>query len=349
MADARCDDPVRDDPGTGAEVEEVEEVEECASSGTRDSVASDAGPGARLRAAREARGLERDELAQALNLSPRVIRALEEDDDEQLPAATFVRGYIRSWARLVGEPVEPLHAAYEARAGRPRPTVQPTPCLEPASAAPAILHHRPGLVMSVATLVLAVAGAMALFGIWPDALAPGSAAVADDRAAPDRSVAAPGPTDPAAKNVEGAAAGFAASEPEVPGADPVGVEPSVEAASSGGSAPESVRGPDPEVPVAADVVTEVSADGAGTRVLAGGEARLSLTFTGDCWVEIRDGDDRVVHRDLHRAGQALDLLGRAPFRVRLGHAPVVELSYNDSRVPLAPHTRNDVASLVIGR
>jgi cytoskeleton protein RodZ len=162
-------------------------------------------------------------------------------------------------------------------------------------------------------------------------------------------VAAPGPTDPAAKNVEGAAAGFAASEPEVPGADPVGVEPSVEAASSGGSAPESVRGPDPEVPVAADVVTEVSADGAGTRVLAGGEARLSLTFTGDCWVEIRDGDDRVVLRDLHRAGQALDLLGRAPFRVRLGHAPVVELSYNDSRVPLAPHTRNDVASLVIGR
>ena len=370
MADGRSDDPIQDEPAEAEEeAGDARESGDLAGSGV-----GMPGPGARLRAAREARGLDQDELARALNLSRRVVQALEDDDEKQLPAATFVRGYIRSWARLTEEPAEPLLAAYEARAGRPGPTIQPTPWLERVSPGPAVLRHRPGLVMTVVTLILVVAAAMVLFGIWPDAperSSPGAAdgtsgAVEDDRPAPQRPVNSlqpeSGPSAPPGESGEGAAAGSSAADSGLPGTEVPVVEPSVAevpvaevpvAEPSVSEVPVSESSgselPATEDPVAADVATDVSTDGSATRVLAGGDAHLHLVFRGDCWVEIRDRDDRVVHRDLHRAGQVLDVLGRAPFRVRLGYAPAVELSYNDSRVPLAPHTRNDVASLVIGR
>ena len=394
MADGRSDQSLRDEPA----MEDDASVEDEASAGNEacgpprepGTPAADAsGPGARLRAARQAHGLDQDEQAQALNLPRRVIRALEEDDDEQLPGATFVRGYIRSWARLTGEPVEPLLAAYEARKGRPRPTVQPSPYLERVSSAPSVLLHRPGLVMTVTTLILVVVGAALMFALWPDALErfapvpdPGRAeSVEPDRMARERpepsatksavdgsagdGPAAEGPAaDGSAADAGSAASGSSNSgsprsgSPEASSVEATPLEenfataPVLEAAQ--GSDPPATAGETPEVPMAedsvvADRVVEVSADGSGTRVRAGGEAHLHLVFSGDCWVEIRDREDRVVHQDLHGRGQTLDLLGRAPFRVLLGYAPVVELSYNDSRVPLAPHTRNDVASLVIGR
>src|SRR5205823_732359 len=57
--------------------------------------------GAQLRAAREALGLSQDAVAQQLKLAPRQVRAIEEDDYARLPGRTFVRGFVRNYARLV--------------------------------------------------------------------------------------------------------------------------------------------------------------------------------------------------------------------------------------------------------
>jgi cytoskeleton protein RodZ len=57
--------------------------------------------GALLRAAREAAGLSVEAVAQQLKLSPRQVRALEGDDFGSLPGRTFVRGFVRNYARLV--------------------------------------------------------------------------------------------------------------------------------------------------------------------------------------------------------------------------------------------------------
>jgi len=42
-------------------------------------------------------------------------------------------------------------------------------------------------------------------------------------------------------------------------------------------------------------------------------------------------------------------VGQAPFRVLLGYAPGVQMSFNGETVVLAPHTRNNVATLVLGQ
>jgi cytoskeleton protein RodZ len=59
-------------------------------------------PGALLRKARQGYEWSIDDVAANLNLSIDVVSALERDDYRHLPGATFVRGYLRSYARLLG-------------------------------------------------------------------------------------------------------------------------------------------------------------------------------------------------------------------------------------------------------
>ncbi|MEW6514403.1 MAG: helix-turn-helix domain-containing protein [Pseudomonadota bacterium] len=57
--------------------------------------------GRQLRVAREAAQLSLDEVANSLKFSPRQIEALEADNYDALPGATIVRGFVRSYARLL--------------------------------------------------------------------------------------------------------------------------------------------------------------------------------------------------------------------------------------------------------
>lgn len=71
-------------------------------------VAPEARVGAQLRAAREARGLQLTELARLLRLGERQVEALERGDLSGLPGKTFVRGFVRNYARAVQLDAAPL-------------------------------------------------------------------------------------------------------------------------------------------------------------------------------------------------------------------------------------------------
>jgi cytoskeleton protein RodZ len=68
------------------------------------------GAGARLKRERESQGLSLFDAARALRLSEKQMAALEADDYSKLPGRTFVRGFIRNYARLVQLDPEPLMA-----------------------------------------------------------------------------------------------------------------------------------------------------------------------------------------------------------------------------------------------
>jgi cytoskeleton protein RodZ len=61
-----------------------------------------AGCGIRLRHAREAQGLSLEDVASRLKMPLRTVQALENDDWERAGAAVFVRGQLRSYAKLLG-------------------------------------------------------------------------------------------------------------------------------------------------------------------------------------------------------------------------------------------------------
>lgn len=72
--------------------------------------------GARLRNAREQLGLSQQAVAERLCLKVSTVRDIEEDKAPADLASTFLRGYIRSYARLVHIPEEELLPGLEKQA-----------------------------------------------------------------------------------------------------------------------------------------------------------------------------------------------------------------------------------------
>lgn len=66
------------------------------------------GHGERLRSAREAAGLDVTTVAQRLRMPIHVVESLEADDWSRLGAPVFVRGQLRSYAKLMRLPTEPF-------------------------------------------------------------------------------------------------------------------------------------------------------------------------------------------------------------------------------------------------
>jgi cytoskeletal protein RodZ len=71
---------------------------------------------------RELRSLRLEEISQRSRISLKVLQALEEDDGEALPAAVYVRGFLRAYARHVGLDESELLLRYEDRTAGTTPT-----------------------------------------------------------------------------------------------------------------------------------------------------------------------------------------------------------------------------------
>ena len=74
--------------------------------------------GALIRRLRERMGLSLDDVASSTRIARRYLEAIEADEFSRLPAATFVRGYLRSLARLLEVDPERLSSGYLARMSR---------------------------------------------------------------------------------------------------------------------------------------------------------------------------------------------------------------------------------------
>jgi len=101
------------------------------------------GIGARLRSARERSRLTILQAAERLHLDPDVLEALEAENFAALGAPVYVKGHLRHYAELVGEPVEALFELYAqgTRAPPPDLTRVPKPVLDDSGrlVAPAVI------------------------------------------------------------------------------------------------------------------------------------------------------------------------------------------------------------------
>ena len=88
-------------------------------------------PGQYLAYEREKKGFTIEDIAGKLHLSPQVIRALEEEAYDKLPELVYVRGYIRSYCRLLS--IDPIPVLDMYTANLPREEVQLLEDLSPSS------------------------------------------------------------------------------------------------------------------------------------------------------------------------------------------------------------------------
>ena len=73
--------------------------------------------GAKLKQEREKRGVTLEDISRSTKIGTRLLRALEEDHFDQLPGGIFNKGFIRSYARVVGINEEDAIEEYLAATG----------------------------------------------------------------------------------------------------------------------------------------------------------------------------------------------------------------------------------------
>lgn len=303
------------------------------------------GPGPLLRQARADLRLAPEDVAQMLKLAPRQILALEENDFASLPGPTYVRGYLRGYAQLLGLKPEPIVEAFN-RLAVSAPKVDLTKLApEPQLGSDHHLVRFVSIGMVVIILGLALAwwfGRTERPAPPPVTLSPASPTaetpvlpVEPDKVAGDEPATVPGPVPgPVADQKPVTATGGA---PAAPGALPVPKPMVVTPAPA----------PVPVVP-AREPAAPVAPAPVAVSPPAGPRVKLTLVTTQDSWAEVRDARQNKLLYETVAAGRTVVLEGAGPLSVFLGNAEGVGVEFNGKSYDTTPHRRGPIARFTLG-
>lgn len=289
------------------------------------AVAMSVSAGTLLRETRESRGISDKDAADALRITLHYLRSIEADLYEKLPGAVFAKGYLRGYAQFLQLDVDDVLSRYEATVGvstedarqRKRPYRSKPQALRTPQSGPRTL---PWVLASL------IAFAMGFGGIWAYHAWSGTQV---------------GQALPATAQRAPAAAVVQTSSPRLVEPAPTVVPPVATLE------PVPTRALTP-----ADVVTPgpLASDSRIIDVGPGGADRLEIHFTGDCWIEVRDGTREAIYSDLRVAGDVLRIAGDGPFDLLLGDAPLATVQFNGQTLDVGQFTRIDnSARLTVGR
>lgn len=286
------------------------------------------GVGQELAAAREARGLALADVAQQLKFAPRQLEALEQEQFGALPGATFAKGMVRSYARLLKLDPEPLLQRVAGHfevpdSGRLAARYhQPVPFSDSA-------RKSTFVYLGLSAGVLVLVGAVAYE--WHQERQRTAVAKPASKAATSVAKAAPREAQPRQAPV--------AAQPAM--APAPAQEKTRLAAVSATPAPAPV----PPAAIAPEKPKVVSAE--KPKAVSPGPHRLVVRTEGEAWIEIRDAADRMLVSSLNPPGSERVVRGKPPYSLVIGNASNVTVLYDDKPIDLAPHTRQDVARLTV--
>ena len=283
-------------------------------------------PGALLRAAREAAGMSREDLAARTRLEPKLIVALEGDDFARLPQAAFVKGYIRSIARELAMDPAPALAAYAAADGPPEPELADFATRPPTQITSNSMIVRGATYAIIVTfIVLVIAWWRSDYSSRHVDKAPEPVVDKTPRDPyPDRGK----PLDYSWTIIDGSAS------------DPLGAPADARHESNGGDV--SVPG---EIAPATDVAPEPPA--APTAAEPAGK-EISIETTEAAWVDISDAKRTRLYFGMVKPGKPVSVGGVAPYHLVIGNPPHVTLRFRGKLIELTEKSPQGVAKLKLG-
>lgn len=266
--------------------------------------------GAWLRAARQQRGLHIAALAATLKVPQTKLEALEADRYQDLPDATFARALAKAMCRVLKVDCAPVMGLLPAAGGRAldvsRGLNQPYREWGGRHERSASIWLRRPMVWGAVLLLLAAAAVYLVPASWLTTALPATAA---------EPVAVPAPNA-----LDSAASAVTLAEP---------------VASFAAVAP-STNEPSMAVPSAA-ASTAFS--------LTAGLVPVKVALTSESWVEIVDARGQVLVSRLLRPGEAPEMAGQPPLKIKVGNVAGTVLTVRGSRVDLSPQAIDNVARL----
>lgn len=338
--------------------------------------AASTGPGVMLKERREALGLNQAQVAAQLNLKAAVIHQLESQQWDPRVAPTFIRGYLRQYARLLKLDEADVLAQFDSLLAALPP---PTPMHSFSKKTSRDAAESRFMLATYFLLVLLIG----LFLVWfwqthmlndppvsmlPELETPAAAAqvtttattpaitTSQENTVPALTVVAD-PTLPAAVTTgqPPAQATTAAGTPTAAETTPV---PAAATDTHAGTvaAAESVTQP-PTAAVTTEPValspSEPPAESANPDAVASGvaaagaELQLQLQFSAQCWVAVVDANGKRLAYNMQNSGQTLNLTGVAPLKVTLGDPAAVTASLSGKTIDLSSYKQGQVARLTL--
>jgi cytoskeleton protein RodZ len=283
-----------------------------------------AGPGQKLHEARVRARLSAEQVAEMLHLSIQQINALEENDFASLPGPTYVRGYLRNYAQLLGLPPQEIVESYASVNGMYRATRPST--LTPERE----VTMRDGAVRFATFLVVGILILLAV--VWWQGRSwrpvPTQSAGQVQEQSTDTTAAAQQPEITPAPTI-------------APGADDAASD------SSSRVSAEPPAGMAVEPPVA-DVLTNESGLLSSQAGAAHGTAQLVLHTRDTSWADVRDAAGNKLLYMLVPAGQRITLSGVPPFTVFVGNPEGVGVEFNGKYLDAVQFKRGLVARFTLG-
>ena len=264
------------------------------------------GSGSLLAAARKKQKRTVDEIAEQLNLSSSQIRSIELDQSEGLPEPTYVRGYIRSYANLLGLDAKEILGHYL------NPNWQKGSSLDEMPRGIEVHDHDDGGWLTPSRLVglivlLGIAGFLAYSGyINFDAFKSSTSDTQISQLTDTDSDSVEGPLQDSASQQAGSE--LQASQQQVSGQGSEGVVEEQLAATT-------------------DASSEATSD----------DYQLELRFTDTCWVDVRDENDQKLAYKSYVKGEVLSLTSALPMSVFVGNVSAVSARVGGVDFDLAPY------------
>ncbi|MDT8397814.1 MAG: DUF4115 domain-containing protein [Pseudomonadales bacterium] len=336
-------------------------------------------PGQMLKALREDRGIGQGTVAESLHLTVHYVNALENDDYDRLPGRTFIKGYLKSYAKYLKEEPEQILACYEDFVSAVTASEQS----EEQEIRARKSHDQNIRWLIVASIIIVIVLGASWWFQRPGASSPVTTVVS-----PARNAARPVPQPSAAEST----AQDTLSQPEAPTslqtlapgangdelAEPVADtpdetvtnEPEADVPDEGEpeadspsadvlSVPDSPQtentddpavatGPGGTEPGVSSTVLENAVGARNIRLESSGDDLLRMRFNGNSWVEVDNARDIRLYNDTLYSGDELIIQGEAPFDVLLGNAWMLdELVINARQVDFSSNIRSDNTARVL--
>ncbi|MDE8810408.1 cytoskeleton protein RodZ [Aeromonas hydrophila] len=291
------------------------------------------GPGQLLRNAREQLGWTREQVASRIHLRLTLIAAIESDTYDKHTSHTFIRGYLRTYAKLVGIPEETILAAYDKLG------LTPPDNIDMQSFSRRSRQQANDSRLKVVTwLVILVLIALSVAWWWQSTAR---------RSAGDEALAAtemgatsntPSATVPPAVDVADPVVAPATSAAAATSADPV-----VSAAATTLPVDASSAVATTAVASSAATATQPAADTAASEPAK--VPQLKMSFTADCWLDVKDAKGKTLFSGLKKANDELVLEGPEPLKFIIGAPMAVNIEYQGKSIDMSRYNNGRTARL----
>jgi len=279
--------------------------------------------GSLLTRAREKLSFSQKDIASKLNLKVEFIAALDANDFDKLPAPTYVRGYIRSYACAVNLNSDSLINIYEGSAEAP-PEILPDvkPVVQASS------RDKPVKAMTyLVTLTLVIM----IIAWWQGQHMVGTGFFTVNSKTSEGGKYPGGFTY--TYDVVNHPDTFEASE-----IDGIELDDSdlknmkiVDLAKTSESKPDIV-------PSTEDSLNQNAQTNLGT---------LKMELTAESWIEVYDVLEERLYRDLAKRGEIIIITGAAPLSVKLGNARAVSVNFRGNAFDTSKYTKAGVARFIL--